>query len=257
MTPRVSFLLAGVQKSGTTALAAAIARHPLIALPGAKEAHVFDAPDFSSDESVESINRRFAAAIRSEAWADPDVKVGDATPITIFHPLLVARAARYNPSLRWIVVLRDPVDRAISQWHMERARGDERWPLWAALLLEGWRLRGHEADFSEGSPLRHHSYLARGRYRRQCLSLFRHVPREQVLLLRTDDLSRNPAGTLNAVWAHLGVPAPVGSTAIPRAFEGTYRPLPRLHPARWIARFALMRDDPWSFIEQECRRGQA
>ena len=45
-TPRVRFLIGGVQKAGTTALASYLATHPGLRLPAGKEAHVFDAPDF-------------------------------------------------------------------------------------------------------------------------------------------------------------------------------------------------------------------
>jgi hypothetical protein len=251
MSPRLGFLLGGVQKAGTTALAAALASHPGVALPAGKEAHVFDAPDFDDGEDSAGVDRRFRAAFPEESWADGSLRLGDATPITVFRPKLVARVARYNPAMRWIILLREPVDRAISQWHMERARGNERLPLWASFLAEPWRLRGHEDDFSDGSPLRHHSYLARGRYRAQCTALFRHFPREQVLLLRTEWLANAPEATLRAVWAHLALPAPAPTT-IPRAFEGGYERVSSWHPARWIARLALLKDDPWRYVEQEC-----
>lgn len=255
MTPRVRFMLGGVQKGGTTALAAALARHPAIALPTAKEAHVFDAPDFDDAAAVEGIDARFAGHFDAQAWQDATRLRGDATPITVMHPLLVARVARYNPAMRWIILLRDPVERAISQWHMERARGAERWPAWAAFLFEPLRLRAHRDDFSDGSPLRHHSYLLRSRYRRQCDVLFGHFPAEQVLLLRTEWLSSEPAKVLQAVWRHLGVAAQADDALIPRAFEGGYPRMPAWHPARWIARAALLHDRPQAFIEQACRRG--
>src|SRR3546814_4841803 len=78
-------------------------------------------------------------------------------------------------------LLRDPVDRALSHYHMERARHTEHWPLWPAMLLERWRLRGHHDDFADGSPLRHFSYRARGDYAAQLDALYRHFPPHQVL----------------------------------------------------------------------------
>lgn len=254
MTPRVSFLIGGAQKAGTTALASVLAQHPGVALPRAKEAHVFDAPDTSDDEDVQRVEARFESHFEAAEWNDPGVVVGDATPISVLHPTLIARVARYNPAMRWIVLLRDPVDRAISQWQMERRRGDERWPMTLAFLAEPWRLRGHDGDFSDGSPLRHHSYLERSRYRSQCRELLLRFPREQVLILRTEDLTLNPTGVLTAVWRHIGVMIMQAPEAIPRTFVGGYRRVNRWHPARLIARLALMRDDPWSFMEESCQR---
>ena len=44
--PRVRFVIGGVQKVGTTALATFLGAHPGVALPDGKEAHLFDAPEF-------------------------------------------------------------------------------------------------------------------------------------------------------------------------------------------------------------------
>ena len=201
--PRVSFLIGGAQKAGTTALAAALRRHPRIALPAGKEAHVFDAPDFEDGCSVADVDARYAPHFPPGA-AD-DALFGDATPIYCFHPRLVARIAAYNPRMKWILLLRHPVDRALSQYHMERNRGDETWPLWPALLLERWRLRGRMDDFSPGSPMRHHSYRARGDYARQLDTLRAAFPEDQLLLLRSDELRLDPAAVLHRVCGFLGV----------------------------------------------------
>lgn len=230
-------MLGGVQKGGTTALARHLARHPALALPMPKEAHVFDAADFDDDWGRAEIDARFAAH-----FADPAGGriCGDATPITVFHPVLVARAARYNPAMRWIVLLRDPVERAISQYFMERARGIETRGLLAAVLLERWRLRGRSHDWSAGSPLRVATYAARGRYAAQLDVLFRHFPREQVLLLRSRDFDAAPGEVLARVWAFLGVaplPEPV-DTAV-RVFAGRYRPPSHWSPGRLALRWIL------------------
>ena len=95
---RVSFLIGGVQKGGTTALATFLGRNPALALPGRKEAHVFDAPDFDEGWSVEEVNRRYA---RHFDAVPPTARLyGDATPIYVFHSRLIARVARYNPDMR-------------------------------------------------------------------------------------------------------------------------------------------------------------
>lgn len=233
--PRVRFLIGGVQKSGTTALARYLAAHPQIALPEGKEAHVFDDPAFAADWDVARIDREYA---RHYSGPTEDRLVGDATPIYVFHPLLVARIAAYNPAMRWIVLLRDPVERAISHYRMERARGDEPWPLWAALLLERWRLRGHADDWSARSPMRHWSYRARGDYRRQLRVVRSHVPASQLLLIRSTELRHAHADVLARVCDFLGIeqfqPAPAPITA----FEGS--PLPvsaaSIRLARWLLR---------------------
>lgn len=243
--PRVGFVIGGVQKGGTTALARYLAEVEGIALPKSKEAHIFDAPDFDEQWTVAEIDRRYAAhfdADDADHAANPASEIlhGDATPIYVFHPRLIARIARYNPRMRWLILLRDPVERAYSHYQMERGRGAERWPAWAAFLFERWRLRGHHDDFSADSPLRRYSYRARGDYARQLDALYRHFPAEQVLLLQNARLNAEPAAVLNDVCAFLGLPGATLPAEYPRVFEGGYRPL-REQPVlqamlRWLLR---------------------
>ena len=55
--PRVRFVVGGVQKGGTTALASFLGRCPQVVLPAGKEAHVFDAPDFDEGWDVAAVDR--------------------------------------------------------------------------------------------------------------------------------------------------------------------------------------------------------
>lgn len=234
--PRLRFLIGGVQKGGTTALAEYLAAHAAIQLPARKEAHVFDAPDFDDGWSVADIDRRFDEALGPSREG---VLCGDATPITVFHPTLVARVARYNPGMRWIVLLRDPVDRAISHYFMERARGNEPFGLLRAVLAERRRCRGHEDDWSFGSPLRTWTYAARGRYAAQLRTLHAAFPSDQLLLLRSRDLAADPAATVARALAFLGLPPMPVDAAFPRVFEGRYAPPPPWSPGRLALRWIL------------------
>ena len=224
--PRIGFVIGGVQKGGTTALARFLGLHPGIALPRGKEAHVFDAPDYDEAWTAAQVDARCAQEFDP---APVDAVHGDATPIYCFHPAFVRRIQRYNPRMRWIVLLRDPVERAVSQYHMERGRGDETWPFWPAMLLERWRLSGHEEDFSLRSPLRHHAYRARGDYARQLDCLYSHFPQDQVLLLRNDAMAASPRDVVGAALRFLGLPVEdlPADADLGRVFEGHYAPLRR------------------------------
>lgn len=241
-SPLLHFVIGGAQKAGTTALAQYLAAHPQLRLPRAKEAHVFDAADFDEGASAAWIDARYATHFDAGNPSAAGVRFGDATPIYLFHPLLVQRIARYNPALRWIVLLRDPADRALSHYHMERARGAERWPLWPALLCERWRLRGHADDFSDASPLRTHSYRARGDYARQLDALYRAFPREQVLVLMSATLRQNPAACVAQVCHFLGV-EPLSHAPQPaQVFVGDYPRPGRFSPTRCLLRWLLRRE---------------
>ncbi|PKM01258.1 MAG: sulfotransferase [Gammaproteobacteria bacterium HGW-Gammaproteobacteria-7] len=219
-SPRIGFVIGGVQKCGTSALASYLREHPKLALPLHKEAHVFDSADFDERWSPDDIDQRYADLLPQTG---ADTLCGDATPIYIFHPTFIQRIARYNPAMRWVILLRDPAQRALSHYHMERARGVEHWPFWLALLLERWRLRAHQSDFSKRSPLRHFSYLTRGDYARQLDALYQHFAPEQVLVLRTIDLERESDITLKRVYAFLGVPVPDALPEPRQVFAGDYQ----------------------------------
>lgn len=238
--PRVSFVVGGVQKAGTSALARYLSRHPAILLPRDKEAHVFDAPDFDERWTAAEIDARYAQHVAAAGEADARI-CGDATPIYVLHPALIARIQRYNPAMRWIILLRDPVERAVSHYFMERERGHEQLPLLKAMLLERWRLRAHWLDFSMASPLRRHSYRARGDYARQLDVLFAHFPHEQVLLLRSNALLNDPAGVLSQVHRFLGIDEfAMPEANLERVFVGDYAAPPRdgftMTCLRWLMR---------------------
>lgn len=222
--PLLRFVIGGVQKAGTTALARYLGAHPNLQLPRDKEAHVFDAPDFDAAASPSQVDARYLPLFDA---ASDDTKHGDATPFYVAHPDVIARIARYNPAMRWIVLLRDPVARAISQHHMERQRGKERWPLPVALLLERGRLRRDAGNLTRGSSLRRHSYRARGDYASQLDALYSHFPHEQVLLLRSDDLRATPSAVVARTCEFLGVPAPSADSPYAPVFIGDYPHIPR------------------------------
>ena len=243
--PLIAFLVGGVQKAGTSALARYLGTSQGLRLPVDKEAHVFDAPDFDDVWSPADIDTRYAARFADDA---PDVLFGDATPFYVFHPRCVARIGRYNPAMRWIVLLRDPVERARSHHHMERSRGHERLPLWLAMLLERRRLRGRADDFARGSRLRRFSYRMRGDYARQLDALYAHFPREQVLLLRSERLRVDPETCVREACRFLDVPPPAAGTRYDPVFVGDYPPVPprafSTRLLRWLMRRELraMRD---------------
>lgn len=200
--PIVNFMLIGVQKGGTTALAQFLAQHPQVYLPAAKELHLFDDGDWPGVQSVAQVNASYRALMPDHAGQP---LVGEATPSYLWLPRVVEDLARYNPALKLIVLLREPCARALSHYRMEVARGKEPLSLVRALLAEPWRLWRDRGNRSRWAPSRYFSYVSRSRYARQLRHLYRHFPREQVLVLRSEDLLRDHVATLDAVFDFLGV----------------------------------------------------
>ena len=205
--PRLACMIAGAQKCGTTALAQFLDRHPEIGMSSLKEVHLFDAPEYSPDWTPTQIDERYRphfAHCRFHGRTGETV-LGEATPVYLFFPDVAAELKRYNPELKLIVLLRDPVARAISHYYMERGRGSERRGLWLALLLEPLRLRRCRDPRHPESAHRVHSYRARGLYSRQLQNLYRSFDRERVLVLRGEDLLQNHDAVMGRVFVFLGV----------------------------------------------------
>jgi len=194
-TPLVSFVIAGVQKGGTTALFDYLGDYPDVALPDAKELHFFDDED-------RDWSRPDYAAYHARFPAPAGRPCGEATPIYVYWPSSLERIAAYNPAMKLVMVLRDPVQRAWSHWRMEYARGVETQPF-------AWCVREGRQRLFDAEPWGHHrefSYVERGFYGEQMQRLYGLFPRNQVLVLTSDALRRDPGPALAQVRAFLGLP---------------------------------------------------
>ena len=135
-----------------------------------KEVHLFDSPKYSDDWTPEQIDERYRSFF--DHCGDVSIR-GEATPIYMFLPEIARELARYNPELKLLVLLHDPVERALSHYYMEKNRGKEHRPLWLALAKEPFRLRRCKGARAYGSEMRVFSYRRRGLYSLQLRNLYR------------------------------------------------------------------------------------
>jgi hypothetical protein len=134
----------------------------------------------------------------------------EATPNYLFHPLAPERAVRLVPHARILVVLRNPVDRAVSHYHHMRRLGFETLELEEALDAEQARLAGdleRSLDDPSHRPRQwlRFSYVARGRYAEQLARWLDHYPRSQMMVLRSEDLYADPAAVVTQIEDWLGL----------------------------------------------------
>ena len=200
------FVIIGAQRGGTTSLHAYLGAHPLIQTATTKELHYFtDRFERGGDWYRGQFPDHLA----------PGMLTGEATPYALFHPLAPERLRAAAPETKLIVLLRNPIDRAYSHYLMERARGDEPLEFSAALAAEPARLAGEEARLRNDPSYvshahKHFSYAARGEYATQLERWFRHVPRQQMLILRSEDLYARTAETFARVADFLEIPPHTG-----------------------------------------------
>ncbi|MDQ2090259.1 sulfotransferase family protein [Marimonas arenosa] len=223
---KVDFVVAGAQKSGTKALRHYLAAHPDVGLSKREEPHYFDM-EIDRDESGDYSG--YHAEFDDAALAKC---TGDFTPVYLYRRDCPAKMRAYNPGFRVIVVLRNPIERAYSQWAMERDKGHVPGGFLREILREPLHYLRHGQH-----PV--HSLVARGFYARQLKRLYAAFPPEQVLVLRNEALSEDHAGTLRQVYRFLGlrdVPVP----APERVHSREYASMPWL--ARWVLRRVFARD---------------
>jgi hypothetical protein len=208
----VDFVIGGTQKGGTTALDAYLREHPEICMAqknavyfskehpeistaGQKEVHFFDNEDHfvNGNPDYSQYHRRFNPGAAHEV-------LGEATPIYMYWNDSPRRIWEYNPKMKFILLLRDPIERAYSHWNMERIRNVDKMSFWDAINNEKERCL-------EALPLQHRffSYVSRGLYTEQLRRIWAYFPKDRVLCLKSDNLKEGLDETLARVCEFLQV----------------------------------------------------
>jgi Sulfotransferase family len=201
------FLLIGAPKSGTTALHTALAAHPQLFMSAVKEPKFFltgEEPPPSRGGGPGDVQTYREHIWRRDDYealfgaAPPGALCGESTPFYLYDRDAQRRIRRLIPGARLIVVLRDPVERAHSNWTH----------LWSAGLEPvGDFVRACEAEdrrVAAGWAAFWH-YTRLGRYGDQLDHLFTQFAREQVHILRYRELVASPLAALDGICAFLGV----------------------------------------------------
>lgn len=197
-----NFLVIGAQRSGTSSLYHWIVQHPSVLRSKRKEVHFFD---FNVERGEQWYRAHFPLQLTMQrAGRKRPATTGEATPNYLFDPAVPARVHALLPHVRLIAVLRNPVDRAISHYRHAVSEGREHLSLPDAIDAEDERMAlGGEAAWA-------FSYVTRGHYARQLRHWLTCFDEEQLLILLSDDLFRDPRTVVSSTFQFLGVePRPV------------------------------------------------
>ena len=200
------FLGLGTQKGGTTSLQKLLEQHPGVYLPPCKEVHYFS---LHAQQPASWYAAHYGEARRSQ-------RRGEITPYYLFHPQAPERIRALLPKAKLIVMLRDPVERALSQVFHARRHGFESLEVADALAAEPQRL-------ASGDPFsaQKHSYVARSRYLEQLDRYESLFPRRQLLVLKSEDLFQDTGDVWERIQFFLKlrpIPLPM---ALPKANAGS------------------------------------
>ncbi|MEG4319794.1 MULTISPECIES: sulfotransferase [unclassified Microcoleus] len=193
------FIIIGSPRCGTTSLYKYITAHPQI-LPAANKEICFFSEHFN--KGLAWYQAHFPPHIETHHFL-----TGEATPTYLTHPLAASRLHGCLPKVKLIVILRNPVDRAFSHYQMLVRRGTECRTFEVAIDAELQLLAGTtETSLADQSYWKDCHYIYKSLYAcslKQWMNLF---PREQFLILPSEEFYANPAATLSQVFNFLGLP---------------------------------------------------
>ncbi len=202
------FVIIGCQRGGTSSLYTYLGQHPDIAPSLRKETEYLTVRYQLGEDWYRA---HFPHRLRRWIMA----KLGrrlltfEATPDYLLDPRAAARCAEILPDARIVVLLREPGERAFSQYHHNLRLGLESETFETAIELETIRLEEDLDLLAAGtsSPIkefRNHSYLRRGEYAEQLERWFDVYPREQILVLESERFFAQPADVLEQILEFVG-----------------------------------------------------
>lgn len=218
------FLIIGAQKCGTTSLQRYLNEHPGVISPFKKSIQFFSV---TFDKGVDWYRAHFPHEDEMQGGpVNNRFLTGEATPNYIYHPLCAERAYSVVPGAKLIVLLRNPVERAYSNYHHMVRTKREKLSFEDAINTEEKRLDGvvEQIRNNPNTSLKaffNFSYLARGRYIEQIENWFQFYPEEQFLFLRSEDMFEDPAKMFGQIAQFLELPD-FNLKSYPNANPGNY-----------------------------------
>lgn len=199
------FIVLGAPKAGTTSLYFYLKQHPQIFLPSIKEPgfFAFENVNMNAFHYYKDMNIRTATVTERAKYASlyadarQDQVTGDMSTIYLSSPIAPATIKKYAPNAKLIAILRNPVDRAFSNF--THLRNDELEPardLLAAVSLEERRIEQNWYPF--------YHYIKAGMYSQQLERYYEFFPKEQIKILFYEDLKQMDT-TLVEIFRFIGV----------------------------------------------------
>ncbi|MFX1573969.1 MAG: sulfotransferase domain-containing protein [Promethearchaeota archaeon] len=179
---KVDFIGIGVMKAATSWIFECLKEHPEICMCSEKEPHFFDWP-FRYKKGLDYYFSMYKHC--------PQDKIkGEFTASYIRFPHALSLIHKHFPSVKLIISLRNPIDRAFSQYQYS--------------IQLGGRLSVYK-NFREALENDKANLVERGFYYKQLKSCYQIFPREHVLILFFDDIKKDPLKYMQQIYSFLGL----------------------------------------------------
>lgn len=205
-----SFIIIGAQRCGTTSLYDYLSHHPQIIPSPVKELFYFDdyytrpiewyKSFFPTEKEREKLERDLVASVIT----------GEASPSYFFHPYAAKRIKETLPDVKLILVLRDPIERAYSHYNHIKRLNREPLSFEEALEKELERITPDVEKLArdenyKADQRRDYSYLTRGYYAKQLKEWYKHFPKEQLLIIQSEEFYRETPKVYDEIVEYLGL----------------------------------------------------
>lgn len=205
-----NFLIIGAAKCGTSSLYDYLMQHPCVGKSLTKQIHFFDRY-YDRQTSWYKVcfpfvwEKFFIEKIKGKKFA-----TGEATAHYMTHPLAAKRAYEVVPDAKIIIMLRNPVDRAYSHYQMEKANNREELSFEEAIEKEPERIKGEFEEMlnnqnNSGRNYPHRAYIKSGEYLEQIKRWREYYPKNQFLIIKSEDFFHDPKKVTNQVFEFLGL----------------------------------------------------
>jgi len=182
-----NFLIIGAQKSGTTSIYDVLKMHPQIFLSKVKEINFFFF-EKSYKKGIQNYEQNFKDV-------NNEIAIGEASPGYIVNPNAPSRIKKHMPDCKLILCIRNPIERAYSQYWDNRRQLNE-WQSFDEIVDSYIKIKG--GKYKKG-------YFLRGFYHKQILEFLQYFNRQQILILLFDDLIANPEQFYQTVLSFLNI----------------------------------------------------
>ncbi len=187
MDKKIDFIGLGAAKSGTSWLAYLLEQHPEVELSTRKEVAYFNEKSFDGKPND---TYGFSLDYYHDFWSFKTHQLqGEFSPQYLFDPSAAAKIKAYSENLKFIVILRNPVDRAFSHFRYDQGFN---------------QLISKKYNFEEA--LEQHPYLLEtGKYGEQLNRYFKLFPKHQFKVFFLENAIANPRDTASSLYAFLGI----------------------------------------------------
>lgn len=191
-----NLFMAGVAKAGTTSLHRYLGEHPEIAMSRPKETYFFSDHWDGAEGDQEALSKATEAYLECFTHGEDERYLGESTPDYLWHPKAPERIASRCHEPRFIVSLRDPIERAHSDWAMATNRSGE--------TRSFLKRVNDELDPDPANP-KPTGVVNPGRYGTHLKRLIGTVGEDHVHIVLFEDLKKDPLALLEDIASFLGV----------------------------------------------------